>query len=198
MNSFALSLRMLRREWRAGELRVLAAALVIAVASVTSVGFFTDRVGRALAQQANMLLGADLAVISDHPLDAGFEREALRRGLQTARTLSFPSMVLHGERAQLAEIKAVSRNYPLRGQLRVAQQPYAPERASSEIPEAGTVWLDERLFNQLDAGAGADLEVGTSHLAVSAVLTQEPDRAGVLFNIAPRLLMNIEDIPATG
>ncbi len=198
MNSFTLSLRMLRREWRAGELRVLAAALVIAVASVTSVGFFTDRVGRALARQANILLGADLAVISDHPLDAGFEREALRRGLQTARTLSFPSMVLHGERAQLAEIKAVSRNYPLRGQLRVAQQPYAPDRASSGIPEAGTAWLDERLFKQLDAGAGAALEAGASHLAVSAVLTQEPDRAGVLFNIAPRLLMNIEDIPATG
>ncbi|MDP2879518.1 MAG: FtsX-like permease family protein, partial [Sulfuricella sp.] len=198
MNIFALSLRMLRREWRAGELRVLAAALVIAVASVTSVGFFTDRVGRALAQQANMLLGADLALISDHPLDADFEREALRRGLRTAHTLSFPSMVLHGERAQLAEIKAVSRNYPLRGQLRVAQQPFSPDRASSEIPEVGTAWLDERLFKQMDAGAGADLEVGTSHLAMSAVLTQEPDRAGVLFNLAPRLLMNIQDIPATG
>lgn len=198
MNSLVLSIRMLRREWRAGELRVLAAALVIAVASVTSVGFFTDRVGRALAQQANMLLGADLALISDHPPDLDFEREALRRGLRTAHTLSFPSMVLHGERAQLAEIKAVSRNYPLRGQLRVAQQPYAPDRASSAIPEVGTAWLDERLFKQLDAGAGAGMEVGKSHLAVSAVLTQEPDRAGVLFNIAPRLLMNIEDIPATG
>lgn len=196
MNSFALALRMLRREWRAGELRVLAAALVIAVASVTSVGFFTDRVGRALAQQANMLLGADLALISDHPPDAGFEREALRRGLRTAHTLSFPSMVLHGERAQLAEIKAVSRNYPLRGQLRVAQQLYAPDRVSSGIPAAGTAWLDERLFKQLDAGTG--LEVGASRLAVSAVLTQEPDRAGILFNIAPRLLMNIQDIPATG
>ena len=198
MNSFVLALRMLRREWRAGELRVLAVALVIAVASVTSVGFFTDRVGRALAQQANVLLGADLALISDHPLDADFEREALRRGLRTAHTLSFPSMVLHGERAQLAEIKAVSRNYPLRGQLRVAPQPSSPDRASSEIPQAGTAWLDERLFKQLDAGAGADLEVGASYLAVSAVLTQEPDRAGVLFNIAPRLMMNIQDIPTTG
>ena len=198
MNSFALAVRMLRREWRAGELRVLAVALVIAVASVTSVGFFTDRVGRALAQQANMLLGADMALISDHPLDPGFEREALRRGLQTAHTLSFPSMVLHGERAQLAEIKAVSRNYPLRGKLRVAQQPSSPDRASSDIPEVGTAWLDERLFKQLDARTDSGLEVGISHLTVSAVLTQEPDRAGVLFNFAPRLLMNIEDIPATG
>jgi len=198
MNRFSLALRMLRREWRAGELRVLAAALVIAVASVTSVGFFTDRVGRALAQQANILLGADLALISDHPLDNYFEIEAQRRGLRTAHTLSFPSMVLHGERTQLAEIKAVSRNYPLRGELRVAQQPFSPDIASKGIPESGTAWLDDRLFKQLDAFATARLEVGASRLAVSAVLTQEPDRAGVLFNIAPRLLMNIQDIPATG
>lgn len=198
MNNFVLALRMLRREWHAGELRVLAAALVIAVASVTSVGFFTDRVGRALAQQANMLLGADLVLISDHPVDANFEREALRRGLRTARTLSFPSMVLHGEHAQLSEIKAVSRNYPLRGQLRTAQQTLSHAVARSDIPEAGTVWLDERLLRQLNAKTGAMLEVGQSHLAISAVLTQEPDRAGVMFNIAPRLLMNIEDLNATG
>ena len=40
-----LALRMLARDARAGELRVLLAALVIAVASVTSVGFFADRIG---------------------------------------------------------------------------------------------------------------------------------------------------------
>ncbi|HUW51515.1 MAG TPA: FtsX-like permease family protein [Sulfuricella sp.] len=194
MNGFFLALRMLRREWRGGELRVLAAALVIAVASVTSVGFFTDRVGRALKQQANVLLGADLVVVSDHPLDAAIEREALRRGLKTAHTLSFPSMVLYGEHAQLAEIKAVSRNYPLRGELRTAM----PDRAGGAIPELGTAWLDERLFRQMGAGQGAAMAVGNSRLAASAVLTQEPDRVGVMFNIAPRLLMNLDDIPATG
>lgn len=197
MNGLLLSLRMLRREWRAGELRVLAAALVIAVASVTSVGFFTDRVGRALAQQASILLGADLALISDHAPDAEIEREALRRGLLTAHTVSFPSMVLHGERAQLAEIKAVSRDYPLRGQLRVAP-PQAQDRAAGDIPKPGEVWLDERLFAQLDVKPGELLEVGKSRLAVASVLTQEPDRVGVMFNIAPRLLMNLADLPATG
>lgn len=194
MNSFALALRMLRREWRGGEMRVLAAALVIAVASVTSVGFFTDRVGRALKQQANMLLGADLAVVSDHPLDAAIEPEALRFGLKTAHTLSFPSMVRYGELTQLAEIKAVSRNYPLRGALRTAPS----ERGIGAFPAAGTAWLDERLFRQIDAKPGAAMAVGNSRLVVSAVLTQEPDRVGMMFNIAPRLLMNLDDIAATG
>ncbi len=197
MSRFALSLRMLRREWRAGELRVLAVALAIAVASVTSVGFFTDRVGRALSQQANILLGADLAVISDHPPDAAIEQEARRRGLQTAHTLSFPSMVARGGHAQLAEIKAVSPNYPLRGQLRSAQRPFAPDHAGGGIPQPGAVWLDERLFAQLEVQPGMHLQVGKSSLAAAAVLTQEPDRASVVLNIAPRLMMNLADIPAT-
>ncbi|MCE5182838.1 MAG: ABC transporter permease [Betaproteobacteria bacterium] len=194
MNSFALALRMLRREWRGGEMRVLAAALVIAVASVTSVGFFTDRVGRALKQQANTLLGADLVVVSDHPLDADIEREALRRGLKTAQTLSFPSMMRYGELAQLAEIKAVSRNYPLRGELRAVPS----NHAIGAYPASGTAWLDERLFRQINAKPGAVMAIGNSRLTVSAILTREPDRVGMMFNIAPRLLMNLEDIPATG
>ena len=196
MNSFRLALRLLRRDWLAGEVRVLAAALAISVASVTSVGFFTDRVGRALSQQANMLLGADLAMIADHPLDRAVEGEALRRGLQTAHTVSFPSMVLHGEHAQLAEVKAVSPAYPLRGELKTAQQVVGA--AVANIPAPGTVWLDQRLRAQFEAADGSILAVGNSRLKVTATLTQEPDRIGVMFNIAPRLLMNLADLPATG
>ena len=44
MKRFLLAARMLRRNWSAGELRVLLVALFIAVASVTTVGFFADRV----------------------------------------------------------------------------------------------------------------------------------------------------------
>ena len=59
MNTPRLALRMLGRDWRAGELTVLVAALVLAVASVGTVAFFADRVKTALTRQANLLLGAD-------------------------------------------------------------------------------------------------------------------------------------------
>ncbi len=81
----ALALRMLARDWRAGELRVLAAALVIAVTSVTSVAFFADRVRQALVGEAHQLIGADALVVSDHPLDPAFRDEAVRRGLAVRR-----------------------------------------------------------------------------------------------------------------
>ena len=192
MNTLKLALRLLRRDWRAGELRVLALALVIAVGSVTSVGFFTDRVNRALVRQANFLIGGDLALVSDHPLAAAFPQEAQKRGLEHNGTLIFPSMVQGEGRAQLADIRAVSPGYPLRGKLDV------DGRETSLIPAPGTVWLAPRLMRQLALQTGATVTVGERSLTVAAALTHEPDQASGLFNIAPRLLMNLADLPATG
>src|SRR4029079_31480 len=120
MKSFALSMRMLRRNWSAGELRVLLLALLIAVASVTTVGFFADRVQAALDQQANERRGAALAVISDHPLGPACAQAAARDRLDVATTLTFPSMVSAAGNVSLAEIKAASDGFPLRGRIRVA------------------------------------------------------------------------------
>ena len=88
---------MLARDWRAGELRVLAAAVVVAVASVTSVAFFADRVSRALVRDAHQLLGADLVLVSDHPWQPGAAEEIGRRGLERAEAVTFISMAQTGE-----------------------------------------------------------------------------------------------------
>ena len=112
-----LAWRLLGREMRSGELRLLFAALAIAVAAVTAVGFFADRVRLALDRQAQQLIGGDLILVGDQPWPESFAAEAGKRGLQHAETLNFPSMVMANGQAQLAEIKAVSTTYPLRGQL---------------------------------------------------------------------------------
>jgi putative ABC transport system permease protein len=193
-----LALRMLARDWRAGELRVLAAALVIAVASVSSVAFFADRVSRALVRDAHQLLGADLVLVSDHPWSPQVAAEIERRGLQGARGLNFISMARADAGGALAGVKAVTGNYPLRGRLRIAPAPNAPDAPAPAGPERGTVWLDERLVSALGAPVGARLKLGASEFAVAAVLTLEPERGANFFNIAPRLMMNAADVEATG
>src|SRR5689334_24662246 len=92
-HTMRLAWRLLARDWRAGELRVLIAALVLAVASVGTVGFFTDRVKGALTRQANLLLGADLMLSGDRPLPDDFAREAKSRGLALVPAIKFNSMV---------------------------------------------------------------------------------------------------------
>ena len=192
------SLNMLLRDWRAGELGVLAMALVIAVASITSVGFFADRVSRALVRDAHQLLGADLVLVSDHPWQPGVAEEIARRGLQRAQATTFISMAIHEESSQLSGVKAVSENYPLRGRLRIAPAPNAPDAPAQAGPERGTVWIEERLVSALAAPVGSTLKLGNATLKVAAIITLEPERGANFFNIAPRLFMNVADVAATG
>jgi len=193
-----MSWRMLRRDWHAGELRVLALALMIAVASVTSVGFFTDRVRVALENQANTLLGADLVVIADKALPRRLQQHASELGVESTATIEFPSMAIAGERNQLVSIKAVAHGYPLRGELRVAEQRFVPDRIAATVPATGNVWVDVQLLDQLVLEVGDQLVLGEAVFRIASILTNEPARAsGQLFSIAPRVMMNVADLART-
>ncbi|HOW77184.1 MAG TPA: ABC transporter permease, partial [Candidatus Competibacteraceae bacterium] len=192
-----MALRALRRDWQSGELRVLAIALLIAVASVAAVGFFTDRIQQAMERKASELLGADLVIAASRPIQPALAEEAQRQGLQIAETMSFRSVVLVGETTQLAEVKAVGPGYPLRGALQVSDAPFAPPQIVTVIPRPGQVWLDERLIQTLGLKVGDLVNLGVREFSVAQVLAYEPDRAGDLFSIAPRLLLNLADMPST-
>ena len=158
-HELVLALRLLWRDHRAGELALIAAAIAIAVASVTTVGFFTDRVHQALGRQANQLLGADLVIASDKPIAPALEAEGHAHGLAAARMIRFPSMAVRGEASLLSSVKVVSAGYPLRGELRIANTLYGEDRRADAIPAPGTAWVDERLYTQLGLGAGDTIEL---------------------------------------
>jgi putative ABC transport system permease protein len=189
---------MLARDWRAGELTVLGVALLLAVAALTSVGFLTDRVEQALRLQSHQLLGGDLLLSADHPWSDDFRREATSRGLRLAESATFASMVSLGEASILAEVKAVSEGYPLRGSLRTAPILNAPDADTRDVPRPGAAWGDERLAGTLKLSPGTNLALGRITVRSGPVLTLEPDRGMNVFALAPRLLINLADLPATG
>lgn len=193
-----LALRLLRRDWRSGELRVLLAALLIAVTCVTAVAFFTDRIGQALTRQASDLLGADLRLIADHSIPSRWKKQADALGLRHTEFRAFRSMVVTDAGAKLAEIKAAGPGYPLRGELRTAPAAFAASQLRAGPPAPGEVWVEPLLLQQLGVSVGDVLDVGDLRLRIAAVLSAEPDRSGAMFSIAPRLLMNLADLPASG
>ncbi len=198
MNTALLALRLLRRDWRAGELRLLVTALVIAVASVTSVGFFTDRIERAMQRRASEVLAADLRLDSRQPLDPRFEQQAGANGLQTAETVSFPSVVLNDGDTQLVQAKAVSPGYPLRGRLLIRESVTGADLPTDTIPAPGEAWLEDRLLPLLNLKLGDRIKLGQMSFTVSRVISYEPDRASNLFALAPRVMINRADLEATG
>ena len=200
------SIRMTARDWRAGELRFLLIALIVAVSALSAVGFFIDRMRVGLNRDAHQLLGADLLINADAPLPPAWRAEAQRRGLVLADTVTFPSMAQAGEgeqsRAQLASVKAVSPGYPLRGQLKITSEPSQATAAlgskTDATPAPGTVWVDANVLTALKTSMGSTIKVGDKDFTIAQLIASEPDRGASFANFAPRVMLPLSDLAATG
>ncbi|MDJ0750517.1 MAG: FtsX-like permease family protein [Woeseiaceae bacterium] len=198
MKAVLFALRSFGRELRSGEVLVLLAAVGLAVAALTAVGFLTDRIGKAVALQANEVLAADLRLRSQEPVPDEWRELAADFDLETADTLSFPSVVFHGEDNALSSIKVVSDKYPLRGAMRVSDQLFGEQRTVDTVPASGEVWADGSLLARVGADVGDVLDIGELQLRVTAVLTYRPDQSIGFASLAPTVVMNIADIDRSG
>jgi putative ABC transport system permease protein len=201
-SSWRLGWRTLWRDLRAGELRLLIVAVTLAVAALTAVGFFADRLNGGLARDARQLLGGDAVVSSDQPAPAAFVERARALGLQTVTTIGFPTMSrasdAQGGASRLVALKSVEPGYPLRGQLQVAQQPGAPGAPTRDIPARGEVWVDPPLLEALGLQPGDPLLLGDSQFRIARLIVLEPDRGAGFMSFAPRVMLNQADLAATG
>jgi putative ABC transport system permease protein len=199
---FSLGWGSLWRDLRAGELRLLMVAVTLAVAALTAVGFFSDRLKGGLQRDARQLLGGDAVIVSDNPTPAIFLTQAKTFGLQAVQTLSFPTMArapdAQGGQTRLVSLKAVQAAYPLRGKLQVAEAPDAQPKATSEVPAAGQVWVDAALLDALGLRMGDALLLGDSRFQVARIIVVEPDRGAGFMNFAPRVMIHQMDLAATG
>jgi putative ABC transport system permease protein len=199
---FRLGWQTLWRDLRAGELRLLMVAVALAVAALTSVGFFSDRLQGGLQRDATQLLGGDVVVASDNPTPQAFVDKARTMDLQMATTISFPTMGrasdAQGGVSRLVALKSVEPGYPLRGTLRVASALGAAEAPTRDIPARGEVWVDAALLEALELGIGDALLLGDAQLRIARIIVTEPDRGAGFMSFAPRAMLNAEDLPATG
>ena len=193
----ALALRQSLRDARAGELRVLFFALLIAVAASTAIGYFGARLNDAMLLRATEFLGADLVLRGSAPATAKQIETGNRLQLEHSRVVEFSSVIATDDNLQLASVKAADSLYPLRGELRSAAAPYQAE-AVSRGPQPGEAWAEARLFAALDLQVGDLIEVGNQPLKLTRVLTYEPDRVGDFYSLTPRVLMHLDDLQATG
>ncbi|KGT85417.1 oxidoreductase, partial [Xanthomonas vasicola] len=198
MNVVRQAARAVRREFLAGDLLTVFAALVLGVAVMTAVGTLVDRVTLALTSSAAEVLGGDLGVTGRQEIPADFAEEAKRRGLQSTRMVSFPSVLFHGDASQMANIRGVGAGYPLRGQLLVSRDGAGTEGSVASAPPPGQAYADPRLLETLGLRVGEQLEFGAGYLTITGVLRAEPDASGELMQLAPPLLVNRADIEGAG
>ncbi|MBW7833365.1 MAG: ABC transporter permease [Simplicispira suum] len=201
--SFArLAWRTLLRDLRAGELRLLMVAVTLAVAALTAVGFFADRLQGGLQRDALQLLGGDFVVASDHATPDAIVERARALGLAMVRTANFPTMAraddAQGGASRLVAFKSVTPGYPLRGSVSVAEALNAPGQPTREIPARGEVWVDASLLDSLGLKLGDPLLLGDASLRIARIITLEPDRGAGFMSFSPRVMVNDADVAATG
>ena len=194
---FSLAIRQLLRDARAGELRVLFFALLVAVAASTAIGYFGARLNGAMMLRATEFLGADLLLEGSSPARPEQIKSGTELGLEHAQVVEFSSVIATDNGIQLSSIKAADDVYPLRGELKSAPEPFAPEEPGGG-PKPGEAWVEARLLTALDLKIGDSIDVGMRTLKLARVLTYEPDRAGNFYSLTPRVLINLNDLAATG
>ncbi len=197
MHNIKLACKFLFREWRSGELYILIAALIIAVAALSSISFYTDRVARALDEQATELLGGNLVVNSAINIPSPWIAQAQLNHLKYSKIIYFPTVVVAGQQLQLVDVKAVTNSYPLVGNIHTKNNMNLPEQINYGIPSVGTIWVDSRLISLLNATIGEKISIGEQSFVIDKILSYEPDIESNVFTIAPRVLMNQADIAKT-
>ncbi|MGE5625033.1 MAG: ABC transporter permease [Bacillota bacterium] len=198
MTLFRLSTRQFRRGWKSGEYTVMAAALMLALAAVSAVGFFTARVRTAVVQQAGESLAADLKLQSPEPLDPKYAAEARAAGLDTTETMDIITVLVAGDTTQLVDVHAVAEGYPFRGRVRLSDSAFGAPRYAEGIPAPSTLWLEPRVLGILHLKVGDTVKVGALNARIAASIVYLPDGGFGFSALAPKLVLNLKDVPATG
>jgi len=192
-----LALKLISRDWRTGELGTLATALSIAVIAATSVTLLGNRLSRAMTLQAAAFLGADLAVSGHVRPPASWAEQAAALGLRTAETAEFSSVLVENDELLLVGAKAASNGYPLRGTLKIQDQPEGEPYETQATPAPGEVWVEPRIPTALKLSLGSEITLGEKALKMTRLIMEEPDRRGDLYSLSPRVIFNREDLDAT-
>lgn len=191
-----LALRQLRTQMRTTEWRALLLATWIAIALTTLLTLLGDRLEQGLLRESADLLGADLVLSSGRPLEQERLDEIAAAEVQTSQVVQFPSMISNPARTEtapmLVSVRAVDAPYPLRGEI-VTEPPH-----DTPLPAQGQAWVEARVLNQLGLKVGDSLQLGYSQFRVEAEMLGSPDRGRGFRSFSPHILINRNDLDATG
>ncbi|AVJ56400.1 ABC transporter permease [Idiomarina sp. OT37-5b] len=193
-----ISFRLLKQELKRGELTIMALAIILSVTAVLSLSLFSERLQSGLLERSSEFLAADRVLSSRRDIPQEWLDEAQGRDIQTAWRVVFNSMAFANDSLQLIDVKAVSDGYPLRGELRVAEQPFVEGEVARGLPEPGEAWVASSLFQALQIELGDSIEVGNSEFKVTKVVTYEPDVGFSVFTDSPNVIIRYSQLEQTG
>ena len=150
--------------------------------------------------QAKEVLAADLVLESTSTFTPEQIEIIESYPLEDATIVTFSSMANSddSESFLLSSVKAVSAAYPLLGKLQISDQLYTEAYAATSVPQPGEAWVEDRVLHELGEGIGGHVNIGNKSFEITRVLVYEPDRGNSFYSFTPRILINANDLDATG
>ena len=184
------SLQLLKHELKRGELTIISFAIILAVATVFSLSGFSVQIKQALLNESTSFIAADSVLQTSRPIDAVVLAKSDALALQRAEQVLMTSIVFAQDEMLLADVRAISTAYPLRGEFIVNQQ-------TVNAPAMGHVFVEQSLLNKLHLNLGDMLDIGESHFTISGIIDKVPDASFSVFTTGPKAFINIADLDKT-
>ncbi|MBY7729957.1 ABC transporter permease [Vibrio splendidus] len=181
-------------EIRHGQLWPVSIALTLIIACVFALSALAERMEQVIVKQGKDALTADSVFVSANPIPQPLLDLTQVEQLESSQLTRFSTMAFSDSSMQLVTVKAVESNYPLRGEMILE----GADNAASNHVEPGELWLDERIFAQLEVEIGDNVTIGDADLTITGRITQEPGLSFNPFQQMPAVLIHNNDVEATG
>lgn len=180
-------------EIKQGQLWPVTIALVLIIACIFALSALAERMEQVVVKQGKEALTADTVYVSANPIDESFENLIESYSLTHTTQTRFATMAFSDNGMKLITVKAVDEQYPLQGEFRLTD-----DQSVFGKVKPGELWLDERLFNQLDVTIGDAVTVGDADFVVTGRILEEPGLSFNPFQQMPSAFIHSADLDKTG
>ncbi|MHC5231449.1 ABC transporter permease [Brucella sp. LJL56] len=199
--SFSLALRFALREMRGGltGFYIFLACIALGVAAIGGVNSVARSVSTGIASEGQSILGGDVSFALNQREVTAEERAFIEKQGKVAESATMRSMARmpDGSDQSLVEVKAVDAAYPLYGQLKVQPQQSLADMTIKKDGIYGAA-VAQDFLNRMDLSLGAKVLLGSQTFELRGLIESEPDLLSSGFNFAPRFLVSLDGLRASG
>ncbi|MDF3345896.1 ABC transporter permease [Acinetobacter pittii] len=177
------------QSFRTGGLYLLIIALSLAISATTALKFSNDQVKNAVSLQASQMLGADLVLSNNEPIEQQWKKKAEQLGLKQTNVTIFSSMAHTQDQFVMVNVKAIEPLFPLRGQLEI--------EPSAKAVQSGEVWLSQRAADLLKVKLGDTVSIADGSFRFSGVIVRDSNQELGFSGFSPTVIIHQADIAKT-
>lgn len=175
--------------------------LALGLSGFIALNTFRNSIENSLSLRSRASLGADFGLSSRRPLSPeviATTASTLGSSTPASNMVEIYSMVssLSQQTSRLIQIRAIDARYPFYGDFHLRQagvQSNGPERT---LHRGQTAWVYPEVLLQLNVTAGDQIRIGKADFTIADVIESDP-AAGISTSMAPRVYIDIKDLPAT-